>query len=58
MNHKRWKSASRCVEGMLSNFAVIGIGLALYEQRVWPALAIGASAAMAACIIAWSVNHD
>src|SRR5574344_1181507 len=54
----RWKSLARCAEGMLSNFAVVGIGLALYEQKWWPALAIGTGAAVAALIIAWSITHD
>lgn len=55
---KRWKAVARCAEGILSNIAVIGIGLALYEQKLWPALAIGAGTAIAALFIAWSVNHD
>ena len=54
----RWKAVARCVEGILSNVAVIGIGLAVYEQKLWPALAIGAGTAAAALFIAWSVNHD
>lgn len=58
MDRKRWKSISRCVEGMLSSFAVIGFGLAMYEQQIWPALAIGTTSAITACLIAWSVNHD
>lgn len=43
---------------MLSNLAVVGIGLALFEQKWWPALAIGTITAIAALIIAWTVNHD
>jgi preprotein translocase subunit Sec61beta len=54
----RWKSLERCAEGMLSNFAVVGIGLALYEQKLWPALIIGSCAAVAALLIAWGINHD
>jgi hypothetical protein len=54
----RWKSLARCAEGILANLAVVGIGLALFEQKWWPALAIGAGTAIAALIIAWSVNHD
>lgn len=54
----RWKSVARCAEGILANVAVIGIGLAVYEQKLWPALVIGAGTAAAALFIAWSVNHD
>lgn len=57
MNNK-WKSLARCAKGMLSNLAVVGIGLALFEQKWWPALAIGRITAIAALIIAWTVNHD
>ena len=54
----KWKSLARCAEGMLSNLAVVGIGLGLYEQKWWPALAIGAVTGIAALFIAWKVNHD
>lgn len=54
----RWKSVARCAEGMLSNLAVVGIGLALFEQKWWPTLAIGTMTAAAALLIAWKVNHD
>lgn len=57
MNAK-WKSLARCAENILSNLAVVGIGLAVYEQKWWPALVIGAGTALAAFIIAWRINHD
>lgn len=58
MNKSKWKSLARCAEGMLSNVAVVGIGLALYEQKWWPAMFIGAITGIAALIIAWKVNYD
>ncbi|WP_298068773.1 hypothetical protein [uncultured Mailhella sp.] len=54
----RWKAVAKCAEGILSNLAVIGIGLTLYEQKLWPVLAIGIGTAAAALFIAWSMNHD
>jgi hypothetical protein len=54
----RLKSLARCAEGMLANLAVVGIGLALFEQKWWPALAIGAATAVVTLILAWSVPHD
>ena len=54
----RWKSVARCAEGILANLAVIGLGLALYEQKLWPAAILGGVTAFAALFIAWSVNHD
>ncbi|MDR2669271.1 MAG: hypothetical protein LBC14_04880 [Desulfovibrio sp.] len=54
----RWKSLARCAEGMLSNLAVVGIALALFEQKWWPAFAIGAGTAAVALILAWSVRND
>ena len=54
----RWKSLARCAEGMLSNIAVAGIGLAIFEQKLWPALIAGMGAALSAFVIAWGVNHD
>ena len=56
--NSRWKSLARCAEGMLSNIAVAGIGLAIFEQKWWPALVVGAGAALAAFIIAWGINYD
>lgn len=54
----RWKSLARCAEGMLANLAVVGLGLAVFEEKWWPALAIGVFTAAAALFVAWSVNHD
>jgi hypothetical protein len=53
----KWKSVARCAEGILSNLTVIGVGLALFEQKWWPALAIGAVTGLMALSIAWR-NHD
>lgn len=58
MKRKRWKSIARCAEGILSNVAVVGIGLALYQEEWWPASAIGIATALVAFFIAWKVNYD
>ena len=43
---------------MLANLAVVGLGLAVFEEKWWPALAIGVFTTAAALFVAWSVNHD
>lgn len=54
----RWKSVARCAEGILANLSVIGLGLAMYEQELWPAAVLGGLTAGFALFIAWSVNYD
>lgn len=54
----RWKSVARCAEGILANLSVIGLGLAMYEQELWPAAVLGGITAGFALFIAWSVNYD
>ena len=56
--NSRWKSVARCAEGILANVSVIGFGIAVYDQKLWPALAVGTRTAMAALFIAWSMHHD
>ena len=46
------------IKAMLENFAVIGAGIAAYEQRIWPALIIGLVSAIGAILIAMVVPHD
>ena len=55
---KRWKSVALCVESLLTNFAVIGAGIAAYEQEIFPALPVASVAALLAIIIAFGVPHD
>lgn len=55
---KRWKAAALSIKVMLENFAVIGAGIAAYEQRIWPALVIGICSAIGAILIAMVVPND
>ena len=55
---KRWRAAALSVQVMLENFAVIGAGIAAYEQKIWPALIIGLCAAIFAIGIAMVVSND
>jgi len=54
----RWKSAAHCVETILANFAVVGLALAAFEQKIYPSIYFASCAAVAAIIIAWTVPHD
>ena len=56
--NKRWKAAALSIKVMLENFAVIGAGIAAYEQRIWPALIIGLCAAIGTILIAMVVPND
>ena len=55
---KRWISVAHCVETILGNFAVVGLAVAAYEQKIWPAFPVAVCAALAAIIFAWVVPHD
>ena len=55
---KRWISAAHCVEMILGNFAVVGLALAAYEQKIWPAFPLAVNAAVLAIFLAWMVPHD
>ena len=56
--NRRWKAAALSIKAMLENFAVIGAGIAAYEQRIWPALVIGLCSAIFAIGIAMVVKND
>jgi fatty acid desaturase len=51
------KAVADVASSILSNVAVVGIGLALFEKRWW-CLAIALLSAGIAMVIAWRVNHD
>lgn len=46
------------IKTMLENFAVIGAGIAAYEQKIWPALIIALLSALFAIAIAMVVPND
>jgi hypothetical protein len=55
---KQTKAIADIAISILSNVAVVGIGLALFESR-WGCLAIALLATIAAACIAWRANnHD
>lgn len=55
---RRWLSLARCAGGILGNFSVVGLALAIYQNQPWPVLPIAAGAAAAALFIAWTVPND
>lgn len=54
---KKRKAVADCAVSILSNVAVVGIGLAIYDQRWW-SLIIATFTAAAAFAIAWRSSHD
>jgi len=55
---KRWLSLARCAETILGNFSVVGLALAIYQDALWPTLAIAAGTALVALLLSWMVPHD
>lgn len=55
---KRWIALARCLELMLANLAVAGLGLGFFKGETWPAMYGGLFAAFLALTIAWSIPND
>ena len=54
---KRLISTVQCIKSILANFSVIGFGIAAFDQEIWPAFPLAASAAILAIILAWMVPN-